>query len=274
MDKNDQTDLRGQKSIGVFDSGIGGLTVANAINRVLPNEHLIYFGDTAHLPYGDKSADAIRYYALRISKFLLEQDCKMIIIACNSASAAASDMLLEFFEGKTLFANVIDPLVHHTIKEGYQNIGVIATKATIGSNVYQNKLRSQNQSVKVNQLATPLLAPMIEEGFFHNNISQEVIKNYLSDDSMKDLDTLLLACTHYPLIRKEIESYYNGKVDVLDSCDVLAYQVKKMLSQENLLSSNLSKPHKYYVSDFTQSFEDTAKLFNGSEIELEVKNIW
>lgn len=274
MVNTNQTDLKGQKSIGVFDSGIGGLTVANAINRVLPNEHLIYFGDTAHLPYGDKSADAIRYYALRISKFLLEQDCKMIIIACNSASAAASDMLLEFFKGKVLFANVIDPLVKHTIDQGYKKIGVIATKATIGSNVYHNKLKSLNQRVKVNQLATPLLAPMIEEGFFHNNISQEVIKNYLSEESMQDLDALLLACTHYPLIRDEIEAYYNGKVNVLDSCDVLAHQVKEILEQENLISDKLVKPHKYYVSDYTQSFEDTAQLFNGSEIELEVKNIW
>ena len=274
MGKTSQTGLIDQRSIGVFDSGIGGLTVANAINRVLPNEHLIYFGDTAHLPYGDKSADAIRYYALRISKFLLEQDCKMIIIACNSASAAASDMLLEFFEGKVLFANVIDPLVQHTIDKGYQNVGVIATKATIGSNVYHRKLKTKDQRLTVNQLATPLLAPMIEEGFFNNNISQEVIKNYLSDDSMQNLDTLLLACTHYPLVRAEIEAYYDGKVDVLDSCDVLAYQVKEILTQENLLSVELTQPHKYYVSDFTQSFEDTAKLFNGSEIELEVKNIW
>lgn len=269
-----QTGLFDQRSIGVFDSGIGGLTVANAINKVLPNEHLIYFGDTAHLPYGDKSADAIRYYALRISKFLLEQDCKMIIIACNSASAAASDMLLEFFDGKILFANVIDPLVAYTIDKGYQNVGVIATKATIGSNVYHKKLKNKNQRIKVNQLATPLLAPMIEEGFVNNNISQEIIKNYLAEDIMQNLDTLLLACTHYPLIRAEIESYYNGEVDVLDSCDVLANQVIEMLTQENLLSRELTKPHKYYVSDFTQSFEDTAKLFNGSEIELEVKNIW
>ncbi len=269
-----QTGHNDQRSIGVFDSGIGGLTVANAINRVLPNEHLIYFGDTAHLPYGDKSADAIRYYALRISKFLLEQDCKMIIIACNSASAAASDMLLEFFEGKILFANVIDPLVEYTVQQGYKNVGVIATKATISSNVYHKKLKSKDQRLKVNQLATPLLAPMIEEGFFNNNISQEVIKNYLSDASMQQLDSLLLACTHYPLIRAEIEAYYEGKVEVLDSCDVLAYQVKEMLTQENLLSQQLTQPHKYYVSDFTQSFEDTAKLFNGSQIELEVKNIW
>lgn len=274
MVSTDQTGLNDQRSIGVFDSGIGGLTVANAINKVLPNEHLIYFGDTAHLPYGDKSADAIRYYALRISKFLLEKECKMIIIACNSASAAASDMLLEFFEGKILFANVIDPLVQHTIDKGYQNVGVIATKATIGSNVYHKKLKTKDQRLKVNQLATPLLAPMIEEGFFNNNISQEVIKNYLSDDSMQGLDSLLLACTHYPLIRAEIEAYYDGEVDVLDSCDVLAYQVKEILSKENLLSAELTKSHKYYVSDFTQSFEDTAKLFNGSEIELEVNNIW
>ena len=109
--------------IGIFDSGIGGLTVANAIHHFLPNERLIYFGDTVHLPYGDKSADAIRYYCLRISKFLLEQDCKMIVIACNSASSAAYDMLLDFFEGKVLFVNVVDPLVQAVVSEGYKNVG-------------------------------------------------------------------------------------------------------------------------------------------------------
>lgn len=269
----DKSDLK-YKSIGVFDSGIGGLTVASAINRHLPNEHLVYFGDTIHLPYGDKSLDAIRYYALRISKFLMEQDCKMIVIACNTASAAAYDLLLDFFESKIVFANVVDPLVQLVISEGYQNIGVIATKATVRSNTYRNKIKSLNQKLTVNQLATPLLAPMIEEGFYHNNISKEVINSYLDDPSMRDIDALLLACTHYPLIRDEIDAYYKGKVKVLDSCEVLAKQVESLLSTEDLLSDELTRPHKYYVSDFTQSFEDTAKLFYGKEVELEVRNIW
>ncbi|HMT71835.1 MAG TPA: glutamate racemase, partial [Saprospiraceae bacterium] len=255
--------------IGIFDSGIGGLTVANAIHHFLPNERLIYFGDTVHLPYGDKSADAIRYYCLRISKFLLEQDCKMIVIACNSASSAAYDMLLDFFEGKVLFVNVVDPLVQAVVSEGYKNVGVIATKATINSSIYRNKIKSLNQKVKVNQLATPLLAPMIEEGFYNGNISRSVIESYLDHPDLKDIDALLLACTHYPLIRKEINEYYDGKVTILDSTDVVKEEVKRILTEEDLLCSKRFGQDCFYVSDYTSSFEETARNFYGEDLNLE-----
>ncbi|MDF1694241.1 MAG: glutamate racemase [Saprospiraceae bacterium] len=262
------------KSIGIFDSGIGGLTVANAIQNVLPNEHLIYFGDTAHLPYGDKSADAIRFYALKISKFLLEQQCKMIVIACNSASSAAYNTLLEFFDGNVLFVNVVDPLVSAVVDRGYSEIGVIATKATIRSNIYRDKIKHKLQSSKVHSLATPLLAPMIEEGFFRGEISQSVIETYLGQDQFKSIDALLLACTHYPLIKKEIQEFFNHKVQVLDSTDVVANFVKNMLEKEGLLSNGKEKENEFYVSDYTSSFEDTAKMFYGKSIELNTINIW
>jgi glutamate racemase len=263
-----------EQPIGIFDSGIGGLTVANAIHHFMPQERLIYFGDTAHLPYGDKSADAIRYYCLRISKFLLEQNCKMIVIACNSASSAAYDMLLDFFEGKALFVNVVDPLVNAVIKKDYRNVGVIATKATINSSIYRNKIKTLNQKVKVNQLATPLLAPMIEEGFYSGNISKSVIENYLSHPDMDNIDALLLACTHYPLIKNEINEYYEGKVDILDSTDVVKNEVFRILSEENLLAQKRQGEDSFYVSDFTTSFEQTAKNFYGEELKLEAVHIW
>ncbi|MEM9921712.1 MAG: glutamate racemase, partial [Bacteroidota bacterium] len=187
--------------IGVFDSGIGGLTVANAIIRHLPKEQIVYFGDTAHLPYGDKSADAIRYYCIKISKFLLDQGCKMIVIACNSASSAAYNILLDFFEGQTLFVNVVDPLVQTVVNKRFQKVGVIATKATVRSDIYRLKLLERQPNLKVASLATPLLAPMIEEGYAQNKIGQAILENYLSDTSLKDIEALLLSCTHYPLIR-------------------------------------------------------------------------
>ncbi|MBK9256018.1 MAG: glutamate racemase [Saprospiraceae bacterium] len=263
-----------QQPIGIFDSGIGGLTVANAVHKALPNERIIYFGDTIHLPYGDKSADAIRYYSLRISKFLLEQNCKMIIIACNSASSAAYDLLLDFFEGKALFVNVVDPLVNEVIKNSYKKVGVIATKATINSSIYRNKIKTYNQNIKVNQLATPLLAPMIEEGFYTGNIAHSVIENYLNQPDLEDIDVLLLACTHYPLIKKEINAFYNGKVDVLDSTDVVVQEVKRLLQAEDLFASEKQGEDAFYVSDYTSSFEETAKNFYGEDIRLEVKHIW
>ncbi len=260
--------------IGIFDSGIGGLTVANAIHRFLPNEKLIYFGDTVHMPYGDKSADAIRYYCLRISKFLLEQNCKMIVIACNSASSAAYDVLVDFFGGKVPFVNVVDPLVMEVVKSGYHNIGVIATKATINSSVYKNKINSLNLQANVHQLATPLLAPMIEEGFYNGNITQSVIDSYLSQPVMQNIDVLLLACTHYPLIKDEINEYYQGKVDIMDSIDAVVREVTRILKQEKLLSNTRTGEDVFYVSDYTTSFEETAKNFYQGEIKLITKALW
>ncbi len=263
-----------KKSIGIFDSGIGGLTVANAIQNALPNEHLIYFGDTAHLPYGDKSADAIRFYALKISKFLLEQNCKMIVIACNSASSAAYNTLLDFFDSRVLFVNVVDPLVSAVSSKSYDEIGVIATKATIRSNIYRDKIKHQLQNAKIHSLATPLLAPMIEEGFIKGEISQSIIGTYLGSEEFKSIDALLLACTHYPLIKKEIQAFFNNKVDVLDSTDVVAKCVKDMLAAEDLLSNERVMENEFHVSDYTSSFEDTAKVFYGKNIELQTTNIW
>ena len=260
--------------IGVFDSGIGGLTVANAIIRHLPNEEIIYFGDTAHLPYGEKSADAIRYYCIKISKFLLDQGCKMIVIACNSASSTAYNVLIDFFEDQALFVNVVDPLVKTVVKEQFKEVGIIATKATTRSGVYKQKLMEQQPGLKVHPLATPLLVPMIEEGYFNNNISKAVIENYLSHSSFESIDALLLACTHYPLIRQHMEDYFDHKVKVFDSTDVVATVVKEKLKASNLLNTEKQNAHRFCVSDYTQSFEETAHFFYGEKIELEHCAIW
>jgi len=262
------------RPIGIFDSGIGGLTVAKAIKNVLPKERLIYFGDTAYMPYGDKSSDAIRYYCLKISKFLLEQNCKMIVIACNSASSAAYDVLLDFFEGKVLFVNVVDPLVGEVKKQNLMNVGVIATKATIHSGIYKSKIKAIDQKIKVSQLATPLLAPMIEEGFYTGNIAHSVIENYLLQPELKGIEVLLLACTHYPLIKSQIESFYNHQIKVLDSTDVVSEYVKRLLESENLLADQASGQDTFYVSDFTESFENAAFMFYGREIHLDTQAIW
>lgn len=262
------------KPIGIFDSGIGGLTVANAIRRSFPQEELIYFGDTAHLPYGDKSADTIRYYALRISKFLLEQDCKMIIIACNSASSASYEVLLDFFKEKCVFINVVDPLVQKTILAKYKKVGVIATKATVNSNVYKSKIEAQNQSVNVVQHATPLLAPMIEEGFCNDNISHSVISKYMSHADFEGIEALLLACTHYPLIKKEIGAFFDNKIDILDSTEVVVNQVRKFLEERDMAKTSPSKKPVFYVSDYTKSFEETTRVFYGEKVDLIEKSIW
>lgn len=262
------------RPIGIFDSGIGGLTVANAIKKAMPNERIIYLGDTANLPYGDKSADAIRYYSIRISKFLLEQNCKMIVIACHSASSAAYDVLMDFFDQKVLFVNVVDELVSKVISDSYSHVGVIATKATIRSNIYETKIKEQNPKIKCSNLATPLLVPMIEEGFHKGKVSHDIIAHYLSDDRLDGIEAILLACTHFPLIKDLVAQYYDYKVDVLDSTDIIAEEVKNQLSQKGLLNQEGQGDDSFFVTDYTQSFADTTKLFYSDVVELKKASLW
>ncbi len=259
--------------IGVFDSGIGGLTVAKAIKEQLPNEQLIYFGDTKHVPYGDKSVETVRNYALNITNFLLEKkNCKAIVIACNTASAAAYEVLRDTFKGKTPIINVIDPMVEEVITDNAINkIGIIATKTTINSGVYQEKFNRRKASLIVKSLATPLLASVIEEGFFNSNISKEIIHQYLSDNTLNDIDGIVLACTHYPLIKKEINEYYKGSVKIFDSAQVVARKLHFILEKENKLSKHKAGNDLFYVSEYTKSFEHTATQFFGDEITL-IKN--
>lgn len=257
--------------IGLFDSGIGGLTVANAILRELPNESLIYFGDTAHLPYGDKSADTIRYYTKTIGAFLLSKDCKIIVIACNTASSVAFEMLENMAGDKAHVFNVIDAVVDEIIARKYKKVGVIGTLGTIHSNAYFNKITHKDATVSVHQLATPLLAPMIESGFVDGHISNLVIEEYLNATELQDIDTLVLACTHYPLIKREIEEYYrkkNRQVEVLATNEIVAKHIKKFMIEHGLINYEKKGHHAFYVSDYTESFEKTTQLFYKESIHL------
>lgn len=263
------------RPIGIFDSGIGGLTVASAIRKVLPNENIVYFGDTAHMPYGDKSPEAIKYYSLKIGKFLKEKGCKIIVIACNTASSLGYDDLKDFMGDEIPVFNVIDPVVRHTVSHHYSRIGVIATKATIRSDVYARKIKEMKPDLAVQSLATPLLAPMIEEGFFENNISQTIINSYLSSSKLKKIEALILACTHYPLIKKEIEAFFNNKVDILNTASIVADDVKLQLEKLNLIhKQEVNDQDEFYVSDKTPSFESSTRIFFGDKINLIQKNIW
>ena len=262
-------------SIGIFDSGIGGLTVANAIQKVLPNESLIYFGDTAHLPYGDKSPDSIKYYGIRICQFLLERKCKMIVIACNTASALAYETVKDFVNGKVPVINVIDPVVEKIINnKNLKKVGVIGTKGTIKSDIYPKRIKARSKSIEVSSLATPLLAPMIEEGFFNNKISRSIISSYLSSRKLAKIDTLILACTHYPLIRPEVDEFYKKKINIIDTAGVVADNVKHVLTEKNLLSKKKKPKHHFYVSDFTKSFEESTHFFFTDKIHLEKVDFW
>lgn len=262
--------------IGVFDSGIGGLTVANAISKLLPHEQIIYFGDTAHLPYGDKSKDLIRSYAQKITDFLLhEKHCKAIVIACNTASAAAYEWLRDQYKGSVPVINVIDPMIEAVLAdEQIKKVGIIATKTTIASGVYQEKFTRRKPELHFAALATPLLASMIEEGFYNNKISGAILEKYLSHKDLNDIDALVLACTHYPLIKNEISAFYQHQVKIFDSAEVVAAKLKWILEKESLAADKKAAPDIFYVSDYTEPFEKTTQIFYGHKIHLELLNIW
>ena len=260
--------------IGVFDSGIGGLTVARAIQELLPNESLIYFGDTAHLPYGDKSEAAIQAYSVRIADVLLKKNCKAIVIACNSASSAAYELLKEYARYIKII-NVIDPMVDWvTGNFSNKKIGLIGTKRTVQSDIYGKKIKDSGGDIILRSLATPLLAPMIEEGFFNNQISHEIIAQYLSDPELNDIDALILACTHYPIILNEILGFYSNPIPVLDSSAIVAQALKTYLVEAALLRASTSPSHQFLVSDYTDSFEASTRLFFKEPVHLEEYRLW
>jgi len=264
-----------KRPIGIFDSGIGGLTVAAAIARAMPHEDIVYFGDTAHLPYGEKSPEAIRSFSTGIARFLIDQNCKAIVIACNTASAIAAASVRQV-AGKIIpVINVIDPTVAHVaehFKKG--KIGVIATKATVNSRSYAKRIAKENPALQVTMLATPLLVGMVEEGFFSNNISQAIIDSYLSKPNLKELDGLILGCTHFPLIRKEVERFYKNSVEVIDSTEIVARHTHHILERRGILNTQGRASHRFYVSDLTASFAESTAIFFGKKIKLERKNLW
>ena len=265
------------RPIGIFDSGIGGLTVARAVAQRLPHERLVYFGDTAHLPYGEKSTAAIQAYAVKICDVLLRQHCKLILIACNSASAAAYELVREYVGSKALVVGMIDPVVAHVGRHyAARPVGLIGTKQTVGSNIYRKKIDQLNLGVDLHALATPLLVPMIEEGFFAGRVSEEIIRAYLDHPALHGIDALLLACTHFPLIKPQIEAYYQGRVAVLDPSDVVAATVAEALAARQLLAeaAEATPMHHFYVSDFTRSFEESTRIFFGQQVQLEHYPLW
>jgi len=260
--------------IGIFDSGVGGLTVAHAIKQVLPGESIIYFGDTAHLPYGDKSEEAIRSYSKRITEFLLGYKSKVVLIACNSASASAFDFLKEEFGKKVILIDVIDPVVDHLRTKKITKIGVIGTKRTISSGTYEKKIGEASPGTKVVSLATPLLVPMIEEGFIFDDISNAIIRTYLTNDILSGIQALILGCTHYPIIKNQISKIFDFNVEVVDSARIVAIILRDLLEKNNLLNDSGTVNDQFFVSDYTPYFEKIARMFFEGEINLKKADIW
>jgi glutamate racemase len=222
-----------QQPIGVFDSGIGGLTVVSALRRLLPNERIHYLGDTARVPYGGKSAATVERYSLELTDMLLAEDCKAIVVACNTASALALTTLCE--NTRVPVVGVIRPGAEAAVAASRnKHVGVIGTRATIRSGAYERAIRALDPEVKVSAKACPLFVPLIEEGWLDGEITDRVIRQYLEPLVEGEIDTLVLGCTHYPLLRKALETFLGDAVRLVDSAENCARAVSRLLERENL----------------------------------------
>jgi glutamate racemase len=260
--------------IGIFDSGIGGLTVAHAIIKHLPEENIIYFGDTAHLPYGDKSTAAIQAYSIKIAHMLLQQECKLILIACHSASTAAYELVKEYIGSNAIVMNVIDPVIY-LLKEKYasKRIGLIGTRQTVNSSIYKKKIDAIHANIHLSAHVTNLLAAAIEE-FGDHDVIDVLLKVYLAHPELQNIQALILACTHYPIVKHKIMQHYQPPIEVIDSSDTVAQAVKKQLETNDLLNKGSKSTKRFYVSDYTESFASNAKLFFEEDIQLEHYPLW
>ncbi len=254
--------------IGVFDSGIGGLTVAKAIMDQLPNEKIIYFGDLVHLPYGNKSAKAIKEFSLENTRFLLNKNVKMIVVACNSASSIALEEIKEVSDIPVL--GVVNPGAENAVNNSKTlNIGVIGTTRTISSGAYEKAIHKLRPEAKVFEKSTPLLVPLIEENWIDKQATRLVIREYVDYfKNGKNIDSLVLGCTHYPLIKKVIEQEISG-VEVIDSANATAIKVKDILVNSGLNATEKpEKEHEYFVNDITEGFKHLAYRIIGKEIKI------
>lgn len=252
--------------IGIFDSGVGGLTVLRAIREHLPFENLIYLGDTARVPYGTKSRSTIERYAVEDAGFLVNLGVKAIVIACNTASAMSRDRLRQEFS--LPFLSVIGPGVRAAAKASTNGrIGVIATEATIESDAYAEGIRDLREA-EVYSLACPLFVPLAEEGETDSEIAKQVAGKYLQPFSDKGIDTLVLGCTHYPLLKTVIAETIGGSVQLIDSGTATALELESLLKDQGLLRGGAEVGwSKFFVTDAAKRFHRIAERFLGHKLE-------
>ena len=242
--------------IGVFDSGVGGLTVAREIMRNLPSEKIVYFGDTARVPYGSKSKDTVIRYSRQIIHFLEEQQVKAIVIACNTASAFALDAVKDELNIPVL--GVIEAGAKVAAKETRnKRVGVIGTLGTVGSGIHEAYLKQLDPEITVIGKACPLFVPLVEEGWLHDPVTDEVVARYLKELQEKDIDTLILGCTHYPLLRSTIRKIMGDQVCLVNPAYETARELKQLLAEKgltNIQSQEEARKYQFYVSDQADKF--------------------
>lgn len=256
------------QSIGMFDSGLGGLTVMQQILRVLPQEKIIYFGDTARVPYGGKSGETIVRYSIENTIFLMEQNIKMLVIPCNTATAYALEKLRQVFNIPVI--GVIEPgaqKASQVTRNG--RIAVLGTKATISSGIYKTEIQKLLPTAHVESVACPLFVPLVEEMFVSHPAAKLIVREYLAPLRNKDIDTILLGCTHYPLLRELIAEEFGDQVNIVDSAVTCAEKVSEFLCAHEMQAqpSETLPQHQYFVSDDPEKFRTLGREFLGMPLE-------
>jgi len=256
--------------IGVFDSGIGGLTVVKALKRNLPDYDIIYFGDTARTPYGTKSPETVVRYAIEDAEILLQKGAQMLVVACNTASSVATDTLKERFDVPIF--EVISPAVNMAVSDPKRTrVGIIGTRATVNSGVYVDKIKAIRPEMKVYSEPCPLLVPLVEEGWLKKGETRKIIKKYLHPLKLKQIDVLILGCTHYPLLKEIIQVKIGKRVKIIDSSEAVSDAVMSFLHHNSDTESRLTKGGtcQFYVSDVTEQFQKIAKTILKTAVTLE-----
>ena len=256
-----------QKPIGVFDSGIGGLTVVKRLASTLPNENIIYFGDTARVPYGSKSNSTVIEYSIQNTKFLLQKNIKALVVACNTASSIAIPDLKKMFDIPII--GMIEPGSRMALSKTHnKKIGVIGTRATISNLAYSKEIKKMNDKAVVFEKPCPLFVPLAEEGWIKHKATYEIAEEYLKELRENKIDTLVLGCTHYPILSEVIQEVIGLKVALIDSGVASSELIKAELEKFNLLSdSEKTGSQEYYVSDIPAKFKEVAELFLGRAID-------
>lgn len=249
------------KSIGVFDSGLGGLTVLKEISKVLPNENIVYFGDTARVPYGPRSSETVTKYTFQSINFLLEYDIKAIVIACNTASARSLEKAQQRYNVPII--GVIKPGAKRAVLSTKNNkIGVIGTEGTVSSKAYEQEIGKLVHNVEVYSKACTLFVPIVEEGWADTEVALLTAKEYLKEFNGTGIDTLVLGCTHYPIIKNTIKKITGKGINLVNPAEETALDLKTLLESKDLLNQSSEKPeYKYFVSDLPERFVAVGQNF-------------
>jgi glutamate racemase len=255
--------IKTNRAIGVFDSGIGGLTVVRSLMERLPFENIIYFGDTARVPYGVKSVETINRYAAEITEFLIKKDVKLLIVACNTMAAVAHQTIVDLSPVPVL--EVIDASARIAVqKTKSKSIGVIGTPATINSNAYARAIHLLDKEAKIFSQACPLLVPLVEEGWFDHPATKLIAQEYLKPVIAEQVDTLVLGCTHYPLLKPLMQDIMGKSVNLIDSADAMADIAADLINQQKIGNKKSSPPeYTFYVSDLPYRFQTIGERFLG-----------